>query len=173
MELHAAGLLEKPYDGEQLVATIRFALGETTTMSAAASRATMNPLPEYHRKRILIIEDDQQTALALGLRMKQAGYDSTAAHDAFSGVQAAVRCQPDLVLLDIAMPAGDGFNTAERIRKLAPVPIPFIFITGSKQPRLRARAEQMGAAGFFEKPYDPQDLLSTVQRTLATAISHS
>jgi DNA-binding response OmpR family regulator len=172
-ELSAAGFLEKPYDGEELIATIRFALGETSTFRLPAPCPSPPPPPASGRKKILIIEDDQQTAMALGLRMKQAGYDSASAHDALSGLLAVVRCQPDLVLLDIAMPAGDGFTTAERIRKLAPTPIPFIFITGSKQPLLRARAEQMGAAGFFEKPYDPQDLLSTVHRTLATARSHA
>jgi DNA-binding response OmpR family regulator len=169
MELHAAGLLEKPYDGEELIATIRFALGETATMRAPAPAAPAGLRPGQPRKKILIIEDDPQIALALGLRMKQAGYDPTSAHDALSGVQTAVRCLPDLVLLDITMPAGDGFTVAERIRKLAPVPIPFIFITGSKQPLLRARAEKMGAAGFFEKPYNTRDLLSTVQSALATA----
>jgi DNA-binding response OmpR family regulator len=172
MDLYAAGLLEKPYDGEELISLVRFALGETTTFRAPAPTVVLDP-PATIRKKILIIEDDERAATALGLRMRHAGYDPTSAYDAVSGVQAAARCHPDLVLLDIAMPGGNGFTTAERIQKLAPMPIPFIFITGSKQPFLRAQAEEMGAAGFFEKPYDPQALLSTVHRTLATANSQS
>ena len=88
MQLCAAGLLEKPYDGEELIATIRFALGETTTIvkSAPPVRISVNPTPGFNRKRILIIEDDEQAALAIGLRMNQAGYDSTSANDALSGV---------------------------------------------------------------------------------------
>ena len=114
-------------------------------------------------KRILIIEDDRKIAMALALRLKSAGHESTAAYDALTGVNAAVKNPPDLVLLDIGLPGGDGFTVAEKIQSLVRTPIPMIFITASKQPGFRQRANELGAAGYFEKPYEAKDLLAAIQ----------
>jgi DNA-binding response OmpR family regulator len=115
----------------------------------------------------LIVEDDQKIALSLALRMKAAGWEATVANDAFSGVRSAVNCRPDLVLLDVSLPAGNGFAVAEGIQTNIPTPTPIIFLTASKLPELRRRAFQLGAVGFFEKPYDPETLLAAVKRALA------
>ena len=114
-------------------------------------------------KRILIIEDDRKIAMALALRLKSAGYKAIAAYDALTGVNAAVKNPPDLVLLDIGLPGGDGFTVAEKIQSLVRTPIPMIFITASKQPGFRQRANELGAAGYFEKPYEAEDLLTAIQ----------
>ena len=114
-------------------------------------------------KTIVIVEDDRNIATALGIRLKACGYNVVIAYDAISGVTAAVRARPDLVLLDVSMPGGGGMVVAERLRSLAPTAAtPLIFLTASKDPGLRPRAEALGASGFFEKPYDPQDLLASV-----------
>lgn len=117
-------------------------------------------------KRILIIEDDRKIALALTLRIKSAGYEATAAYDALTGVNAAVENPPDLVLLDIGLPVDNGFIVAGKIQALRPTPIPFIFITASKQPDFRQKAEELGAAGYFEKPYEAEELLAAIQNAL-------
>lgn len=120
-------------------------------------------------KKVLIIEDDRKIAMALGLRLKAAGYEALMAYDAITGVNSAVQNKPDLVLLDISMPAGNGFTVAERIQTLVPTPTPIIFLTASKQPGLRERAEALGAAGFFEKPYEADALLNTIKSTLGAS----
>ena len=79
-----------------------------------------------------------------------------------------VNSNPDLVLLDISMPAGNGFTVAERLKTVLPNPVPVIFLTASKQPEFRARARQLGAAGYFEKPYEAADLLAAVARQIGT-----
>jgi DNA-binding response OmpR family regulator len=117
-------------------------------------------------KRILIIEDDRKIAMALALRLKSAGYDATAVHDALTGVNAAVEHPPDLVLLDIGLPGGSGFAVAGKIQSLVHPLIPIIFITASKQPGFRQRANELGAAGYFEKPYETEDLLAAIQDAL-------
>jgi DNA-binding response OmpR family regulator len=116
-------------------------------------------------KRILIIEDDQKIAMALALRLKQAGYEATAAFDALTGLYTATKVQPDLVLLDITMPGGDGFSVAEKFRQRSPK-VPIMFLTASKRPGLVDRAQALGAVGFFEKPYDPRALLCSISRAL-------
>jgi CheY-like chemotaxis protein len=64
------------------------------------------------------------------------------------------------------MPAGDGFGVAERVKSLIPRPTPIIFLTASKQPGFRARAQELGAAGYFEKPYEAEALLAAVHQQI-------
>jgi DNA-binding response OmpR family regulator len=160
--------VEKPFDTKKLIRVIerelrRFdAFGSRTP---AAARAAKRPRPEPNQ--ILIIEDDEKIALALALRLKAAGYRATTTYDALTGVNSAVTNHPALVLMDISMPAGNGFSVAERIQALIPTRIPIIFVTASKKAEFRERAKKMGAAGYFEKPYEAKDLFGAIRRALA------
>jgi DNA-binding response OmpR family regulator len=122
---------------------------------------------ERHMKKILIVEDDKNVAKALAIRLKNAGYEVTVAPDAVTGVSSALKLQPDLAILDISMPAGDGFSVAEKIQELVLTATPIIFLTASKQLGLRQAAEKLGAAGFFEKPYDADELLEAIRCAFA------
>jgi len=114
-------------------------------------------------KKVLIVEDDKKIALAMGVRLKAYGYEISNAFDAVTAVNIARKCKPDLILLDISMPGGDGFSLAERFQNLTDTAgVPIIFITASKKHGLKERAMEMGAAGFFEKPYDAEQLVNTV-----------
>jgi DNA-binding response OmpR family regulator len=120
--------------------------------------------------KILVVEDDKRIALALTVRLRAAGYDVITAPDAVLAVSMALKHHPDLMVLDILMPGGNGFVVAERIQDLeAMLGIPCIFLTASKQPGLREQARRLGAAGFFEKPYDAGALLATIRKTLKAA----
>jgi len=117
--------------------------------------------------KILVVEDDRKIALALSVRLKAKGHEVMVAYDALGGLTQASQKRPELVLLDIGMPAGGGFSLVERMQNLAStVGIPFIFLTASKDPASRARAIELGAAGYFQKPYDPEELLMAIEKTL-------
>ena len=114
-------------------------------------------------KKIFIVEDDKKIAMAMGIRIKASGYDVSTAYDAVTAVSAARRYSPDLILLDISMPGGNGFGLAEKFQNLRETSgVPIIFITASKKPSLKFKAEELGAAGFFEKPYDSDTLLNKI-----------
>lgn len=118
--------------------------------------------------KILIVEDDHDVSRALAIRLKRAGYDVVAAFDGLGGMISAVKEKPDLVIMDISMPAGSGFDLAERMQSLAQTAsTPFIFITASCRPGLRQRAKDLGASAFLEKPYEPNEILYAVERALA------
>lgn len=117
-------------------------------------------------KRILIVEDDARVASALNVRITSAGYETVLAADALSAVAVAVAARPDLALVDINMPAGNGFTVMERIRTLVPGRLPVVFITASREPGLADRAIEMGASGFVEKPYNPVSLLALLHNIL-------
>ena len=113
-------------------------------------------------KRILIVEDDKRITAALQVRLTAKGYDVIAACNGFEGLKMAMSGRPDLILLDIMMPMGMGFSVAERLKSTGYGHIPIVFITASKRTGLRKTAEQLGAAGFFEKPYDAEELLAAI-----------
>jgi CheY-like chemotaxis protein len=118
-------------------------------------------------KKILVIEDDKRIVKALTVRLKAQGYDVIAAYDAVLAATTAVKHHPGLILLDITMPGGDGFVVAERLQNLSETAgVPIIFLTASKQPGLREKALAFGAAGFFEKPYEAEELLTAIEEAL-------
>src|SRR5882762_3960603 len=118
-------------------------------------------------KKILVMEDDKKIATALAIRLEAAGYEVFTAPDGFGGLKLALHQRPDLLLMDIWMPVGTGFSVAQRLESLGLSGIPMIFITASKLKGLRHAAEKLGAVGFFEKPYDPAQLLAAVAKALA------
>lgn len=111
---------------------------------------------------ILVVEDDSKVAAALRIRLEAAGYRVVIAGDGFSGLKMTMTHKPNLILLDVMMPVGMGFSVAERLKDLGLGDIPIIFMTASKRAGLRKTAQQLGAAGFFEKPYDAAELLSAI-----------
>jgi DNA-binding response OmpR family regulator len=119
-------------------------------------------------KSVLLVDDDNVILLGLGVRLKSMGYTVFTAKDAISAVATAVKSKPDVIVLDISLPAGDGFVVSKRLQKLAgSTAIPVIFMTASENPRLRERAKELGAA-FFTKPFDATflaDAIETAERT--------
>ena len=117
------------------------------------------------RKKVLIIEDDEKIAKALDIRLKSK-YEVFRAPDAIHGLHEAVHKNPDLIIMDIMMPAGNGITLTERIREVTGRNIPTVFITASKLPGLRDTVKKLGAHGFLEKPFQAEDLLVTVHEAL-------
>lgn len=113
-------------------------------------------------KHVLIVEDDPAIARALELRLSARGYAVKTAFDAVSAATVARRFTPDVALLDISMPGGDGFLVAERLQAMN-ANMPFIFITANSWPELRERAEAIGATGFFEKPFVAEELMQAIE----------
>ena len=170
LALGMSGVLRKPFEAEALASMVEKVFGRPHRIGSGtppAAREASSANTASPAKRILIVEDDENIARGLVLRMKAAGLETIVASDGLSGVRSAVTQRPDLVLLDVSLPAGNGFSVAEGIQKNVPAPTPIIFLTASKLPELKRKAFQLGAAGFFEKPYCPEILLAAVKRVLA------
>ncbi len=118
---------------------------------------------------ILIIEDDDQIARALAIRLKANGYNAAIAPDAVCGASLARSMKPDLILLDINLPAGNGFQLAETLFRIPETNrTPVIFITASMDTNLLAKANDSGAAALFEKPLDTEKLLASIAQHIRT-----
>ena len=119
--------------------------------------------PAARRRKILIVDDEPDIVRALALRLKTAGYDVIAEMDGAGALMTAVTEQPDLVLLDIGIPCGDGHFVASRLRSNAKtVHIPILFLSARNAPDDLGSARKSGALGFITKPYDPEELLRRV-----------
>jgi DNA-binding response OmpR family regulator len=166
MDLGAAGLLEKPYAPDELFLMAQMAFDRPGVPRPQRLLISVATDQECSPKRILIVEDDERIAKALAVRLTAAGYETSMAHDGLAGFRAAVVEKPDLVLLDISLAAGDGFTVAERIQNNIPTPIPMIFLTASKRPEFRRKAQGLGAVGFFEKPFEANALLTAIKKAV-------
>lgn len=119
-------------------------------------------------KKILLVEDDQSISLAIGMSLKAMGYELFTAADAATAVAQARKANPDVAILDINLPGGDGFVVAERLQQLVQTSsVPIIFITASKQEGLRERAKQLGAVHFIEKPFGVTQLADAIETAFA------
>ncbi len=118
-------------------------------------------------KTVLMIEDDAKVSLALGIRLKSMGYEVTTAADAVSAVSQARKCAPDVILIDINLPGGDGFVVAQRLKTLVQTSAtPMIFITASKKAGLKERAKELGAVAFLEKPFTATEMADAIEMSL-------
>jgi DNA-binding response OmpR family regulator len=112
---------------------------------------------------ILLVEDDKKISMALCLRLRSMGYEVDSAADAVYAMNAAVRCQPEIILLDINLPGGSGFVVADRLRASSALSAtPIIFITANKDPAVRERAAGYGASAFLEKPFQSAQLAEAI-----------
>ena len=119
-------------------------------------------------KTVLLVDDDNTILLGTGVRLKSMGYTVYTAKDAVSAVSAVRKNEPDVVVLDISLPAGDGFLVADRLQNLVgSAATPIIFITASDNPALRERAKKLGAVGFLKKPFDATSLADAIETALS------
>jgi DNA-binding response OmpR family regulator len=118
---------------------------------------------------ILIIDDDKDLVRMLGMRLQHEGYQVEAAFDAMQGVSQVIKLKPDLVLLDIIMPAGNGVGVLENLRGNAKTfNIPVIALTGVSDKQTKETAEELGISGYFVKPVDMDELIENLKEVLIT-----
>jgi DNA-binding response OmpR family regulator len=119
------------------------------------------------KAKILIIDDDADLRRALKTRLQANRYDTVQASDGYSAIAVAKKEQPDLIILDLGLPAGDGFSVLKRLRDSDSLSnIPVIVLT-ARDPLLNGlKTVLAGATAFFQKPADNGELLSMIRATL-------
>ncbi len=116
---------------------------------------------------ILVVEDDVDIARLLALRLKASGYEPTIAGDAVTAMTAAQRAHPDLIVLDLGLPGGDGLLIMERLRAIQRLSLVPVIVISAREPIVtRQHALEAGAVQFFPKPLDLPALLEEIERQL-------
>ena len=122
-------------------------------------------------QKILIVDDDPDLRQALRLRLRANNYETVNAVDGYSAIAQAYKERPNLILLDLGLPAGDGFTVLERLQrddKLSTIPV--VVLTARDPQSNELRALQAGAAAFFQKPADNAELLEVIRATLSQPV---
>jgi DNA-binding response OmpR family regulator/anti-sigma regulatory factor (Ser/Thr protein kinase) len=114
-------------------------------------------------KKVLVIDDAEFILESTSTLLKFEGYEVFTAADGVTGVETALRQQPDLILCDISMPGMDGYGVLEKIRSNAETATtPFIFLTAfTEKSNMRAGMEK-GADDFIVKPYTRDELIAAI-----------
>lgn len=115
-------------------------------------------------QKILVIEDEDGIIHLLNLYLRDAGYAVVVAKDGADGLALHARENPDLVILDIMLPALDGFEVCRRIRTWSRTPILMLTARGDEDDRIQGL--ELGADDYLVKPFSPRELVSRVRAIL-------
>ena len=117
--------------------------------------------------KILLVEDDKDTVRAMAVRFKAKGYQLVVANDAISAISIARKEKPDLIVLDLGLPAGDGFMVLQRLKAIYEFMLVPVIVVSARDPLINEqRALEAGAELFFQKPIDNDEFFSAVQKAL-------
>jgi two-component system KDP operon response regulator KdpE len=117
--------------------------------------------------KILIVDDNADIRLGMHLRLKASQYETFFAADALSGVAEARKHRPDLIILDLGLPAGDGFTVMERLKQVPFLAvIPVIVVSARDGLANQKRALDAGARAFLQKPVNDAELLAVIRQAL-------
>lgn len=120
------------------------------------------------KPKILIADDDRDLVEILSGYIEMNGYDTVTAHEGVRALELAHKVKPDLIVLDIQMPAGNGVYVLKNLKvHWETKNIPVIVITGLNDPNLKKQIEKMGANDFIPKPYESSELLLRIRRLLS------
>jgi DNA-binding response OmpR family regulator len=124
-------------------------------------------------KTVLLVDDDPEVVGSLKTVLEHRGYRVLAAADGNSGLSAAERDRPDLVVVDLMMPRRSGLVVLEKLKSRGPACPPVIMITASEAARQKEYALNLGVDDFLHKPFPVDRLLESVQRLCPLADSAS
>jgi len=114
--------------------------------------------------KVLIADDDAMLLVAVTERLEHQGMEVVPCRDAYMATDLARRHRPDVIILDMNMPAGRGDSTHERLTQMEETrSIPVIYLTGESSAKVQERARSLGAFAVVLKPFDPAELIAYVR----------
>jgi two-component system KDP operon response regulator KdpE len=124
--------------------------------------------PQMPRPKILVVDDDPDLVRALRLRLRANNYEVTTATDGYTAIASAQKERPALIILDLGLPVGDGFVVLERLQNIdALSSVPVIVLSARDPQSNEERALKAGAAAFFQKPADNDELMNAIQASIS------
>jgi two-component system, sensor histidine kinase len=135
------------------------------------------PKPEAERERspirVLVVDDNSIAQTVASHALRRRDYEVQCAGDGLEALEAASRVVFDVILLDLQMPGMDGFQTAERLRKMPQyVRTPIVAVTANCSDADRERCRMSGMQGFLAKPVAVKDLVQMVEQYCASLALH-
>jgi len=117
------------------------------------------------KKRILVVDDEQELIKAVQIRLEHAGYEVLTAYGGQEALDRVSKERPDLILLDIMMPGIDGFEVLRRLKNKPETSlIPIIMLTAKGETGSLIKAGDLGTTDYIIKPFDTEELLDLVKK---------
>jgi DNA-binding response OmpR family regulator len=127
----------------------------------------LNELPPVNRAKIMVVDDDPDLRQALSLRLRANNFDTINACDGYSAIALAQKEKPHLIILDLGLPAGDGFSVLKNLQQFPALSgIPVIVLTARDPDGNEKRSLGSGAVAFFQKPADNEELMGVIRTSL-------
>lgn len=160
----AAAYLTKPVAVDELVAVLRKAMGEDKESEGGGLSGPCSG------KRVLLVDDDEDLLVALAAPLRRKGFEVAVATDAVTAVATAVKERPDVVVMDLGLPGGDGMMVMQRLHALPQLSgVPVVVISGRDPAAHKDAALAVGAAAYLTKPLAPDVLAAAVVDALGVA----
>jgi DNA-binding response OmpR family regulator len=122
-------------------------------------------------RTVLIIEDEKLIIVSTQMVLEAAGFRVESATSGEEGIGKARDLRPDLILLDIMMPGIDGWETLTRLKRDPETSgIPVIIFTAREHSRGHQKSTEMGAADYFRKPFEPDELIELVEKHIGQKV---
>lgn len=119
-------------------------------------------------KKLMIVDDDEDLLRGLSIRLRANGYSIVRAADGIQAISVAMKETPDLILLDLGLPGGDGYVVMERLKAINSTSrVPIIVLSARDPATDRQKALDAGAAAYFQKPVDNTLLLWALEQEYA------
>ena len=116
---------------------------------------------------ILAVDDSESMRQMVSFTLRGAGHDVQEANDGVQALEFANKKKYDLVLSDVNMPNMNGIELVKELRQLADYKfVPVLMLTTESAGDVKAQGKQAGATGWIVKPFNPEQLLSTIKRVL-------
>jgi len=119
------------------------------------------------KKKILVVEDNEQNLYLATFLLEQSGYEVVTALNGLEAIDKTLEEKPDLILMDIQLPEINGYEATKRIKSIADINrIPIVAVTSYAMAGDREKALAIGCAGYIEKPFDPDTFVSEIEKYL-------
>jgi DNA-binding response OmpR family regulator len=120
-----------------------------------------------NRAKIMVVDDDPDLRQALSLRLRANNFDTVNVCDGYSAIAMAQKEHPHLIILDLGLPAGDGYAVLKNLQQYPALSvIPVIVLTARDPDGNEKRTLDSGAIAFFQKPADNEELMGVIRASL-------
>jgi CheY-like chemotaxis protein len=119
------------------------------------------------KKKILVVEDNEQNLYLATFLLQQSGYEVITALSGLEAINKTLTEEPDLILMDMQLPEMDGYEATRRIKSIAEYRhIPIVAVTSYAMAGDREKALIIGCVAYIEKPFDPDTFVSEIEKYL-------
>jgi DNA-binding response OmpR family regulator len=144
--------------------------GSPGVQSFTVEEASVTERQGMNQARIMIADDDPDLRLALSVRLRANNFDTLNVGDGYAALAMALKEKPDLIILDLGLPAGDGFAFLNHVKEYPVLSsIPIIVLTGRDSRECERRSLESGAVAFLKKPHTDLDLFRAIRTSLRRA----